>query len=141
MVNCNDIIKLFKSGKLLENDITTQWKYFIEEQWVKDLIQSEHPNYNLGYPILGFKYEVGHFLDWHTDDMYDNTNNIVMTGGMVLNNDYGGGIFEFEDGTILDQTPGKVFEMKRDVLHRVTKITKGVRYSLHYKLEKLQTLI
>ena len=30
-----------------------------------------------------------------------------MTGGIVLNDDYEGGIFEFEDGTTLDQTPGK----------------------------------
>ena len=43
MVNCNDIIKLFKGGKLLRNNITTQWKYLI--QWVNDLIQSKHPNY------------------------------------------------------------------------------------------------
>jgi len=141
MVNCNDIIKLFKGGKLLRNNITTQWKYLIKEQWVNDLIQSKHPNYTLAYPILGFKYEVDHFLDWHTDDMYDKGNNVVMTGGMVLNDDYEGGVFEFEDGTTLNQTPGKVFEMRRDVLHRVTKITKGVRYSLHYRLEKLPTLI
>ena len=29
---------------------------------------------------------------------------VLMTGGMVLNDNYEGGIFEFKDGTTLDQT-------------------------------------
>ena len=53
---------------------------------------------------------------------------------MVLNNDYDGGVFEFGDGSILNQTPGKSFEMSRNIQHRVTEITSGVRYSLHYGL-------
>lgn len=138
MVNCNDIIKLFKGGKLLKNNITTQWKYIIREGWVNNLIQSNHPNYDLIYPIIGYKYEVGHYLDWHTDDMY--AQGVAMTGGMVLNDNYEGGIFEFKDGTTLDQTPGKVFEMRRDIWHRVTKITKGTRYSLHYKLRERESI-
>ena len=138
MVNCNDIIEVLKNGKLLDNQQQRSWKYIIREGWVNNLIQSKHPNYDLIYPIIGFKYEVGHFLDWHTDDMY--AQGIAMTGGMVLNDDYEGGIFEFKDGTILDQTPGKVFEMRRDIWHRVTKITKGTRYSLHYKLREIQSI-
>ena len=31
--------------------------------------------------------------------------------------------------------------MRRDVLHRVTEITKGTRYSLHYRLQEEKTYI
>jgi len=75
---CRRIIELFVDGIYLDNKITRQWKYIIDEDWV----------------------------------------------------------YEFEDGSILNQTPGKSFEMSRSILHRVTEITSGVRYSLHYGLNK-----
>ena len=96
------------------------------------MVQSQYPNYILQQPIVGFKYVVGDFINY-TDDIES------MTGGIVLNDDYEGGIFEFEDGTTLDQT--RSFEMRRDVLHRVTEITKGTRYSLHYRLQEEKKLI
>ena len=142
MVNCEKILNtIFTEGRghLVKNDITRQWKITITEKWVYDMVQSQHPNYILQQPVVGFKYVVGDFLHWHTDDMY--AKGMTMTGGIVLNDDYEGGIFEFEDGTTLDQTPGKAFEMRRDVLHRVTEITKGTRYSLHYRLQEEKKLI
>jgi hypothetical protein len=142
MVNCEKILNtIFTEGRghLVKNNITRQLKITITEKWVYDMIQSQHPNYILQQPIVGFKYVVGDFLHWHTDDMYGK--GMDMTGGIVLNDDYEGGIFEFEDETTLDQTPGKAFEMRRDVSHRVTEITKGTRYSLHYRLHKEKKLI
>ena len=47
---------------LVKNDITRQWKITITEKWVYDMVQSQHPNYILQQPIVGFKYVVGDFL-------------------------------------------------------------------------------
>jgi len=132
MENCKKIIELFRDGEYINNTITKQWKYIINEEWVYDWVASHHEKYKLVGKIIGFKYQVGDYLDWHKDNQYGR--NIDMTGGIVLNSDYEGGLFEFDDGSFLDQTIGNSFEMSRDVLHRVTEITKGVRYSLHYKL-------
>ena len=129
---CKQIIELFVDGIYLDNKITKQWKYIIHEDWVRDWVKSNHPNYKLGDVIMGFKYELGDYLGWHRDNTYSQAYD--KTGGVVLNNDYNGGLFEFEDGSILNQTPGKSFEMSRSIKHRVTKITSGVRYSLHYGL-------
>jgi hypothetical protein len=129
---CLSIIELFKNGIYIDNSITKQWKYLIDEEWVYDWVASHYEKYELVGKIIGFKYQVGDYLDWHMDNQYNT--NIAMTGGIVLNSDYEGGLFEFDDGSILDQTPGKSFEMSRNILHRVTEVTKGTRYSLHYKL-------
>ena len=132
MDHCKQIIELFVDGIYLDNKITKQRKYIIHEAWVYDWVKSKHPKYNLDGKIIGFKYEIGDYLEWHRDNQY--SQRYYKTGGVVLNSDYEGGVFEFENGLILDQTPGKSFEMSRNIQHRVTEITSGVRYSLHYGL-------
>ena len=141
MVNCKDILSLFNDSFVtrLENSITKQHKYRITDTNTVDWLMSHHPGYTLAGAVIGFKYETGDYLDWHKDSMYSKKANL--TGGVVLNDDFTGGAFELENGVYIDQTPGKVFTLGRNILHRVTKIQSGTRYSLHYNLLSEGTLI
>ena len=141
MVNCSYILNLFDDSKSIriENKLTHQTKYVISDKSVEELILRYHPGYELIGKVLGFKYTTGDFLGWHKDNTYRKEANL--TGGVVLNDKFTGGKFELKNGTYIDQTPGEVFTLGRNILHRVTKIKSGTRYSLHYSLLSKSELI
>lgn len=80
------------------------------------------------------KYDVGEYYDWHTDS--DNQNKHRYCSIVIqLNDDYEGGDLEFkninENETLrFERGAGNLFIFFSDILHRVTPITSGVRYSL-----------
>lgn len=86
--------------------------------------------------------------DWHADQRslpYDKNVDMLLRGkirkisfSVLLNEDYDGGNFEFETGlphekernTILTPSTGCAIVFPSFMYHRVTPVTKGVRYSL-----------
>lgn len=138
MIKLHNIIDIINKdeGIIIDNKMQYVKKVIIDDERLIEYINNSHPEFILSGSVLGFKYEIGGFLDWHRDDMYGK--GYDMTGGIVLNDNYTGGVFQYEDGTVQDQTVGKPFTLTRTILHRVTKITSGNRYSLHYKLNSIK---
>ena len=84
-------------------------------------------------PITLLIYEKGDFFTEHSDKIYATG---ILSGGYLLNDEYKGGNF-IVDGKKLEVGVGELFTYGRDVLHEVTEITDGVRYSLHFFIDKL----
>ena len=134
--------------------------YFTSEQWLYDLIwpymleANKRSGWNLDIsaaePMQITRYRKGGFYEWHKDgnsdslSAYDKPENEFLHGkvrklslSLVLNDDFEGGDLEFcsygeEKSTI---TPIKLMEgdmifFTSGMEHRVTPVTKGVRYSL-----------
>ena len=134
--------------------------YFTTEQWLYDLIwpymleANERSGWNLDISgaeaIQISRYKKGGFYKWHRDGVsdslsaYDQPNNPLMHGNvrkmsvsLMLNNDYEGGGFEFcgyNQGecviTPIELKRGDMIFFTSGMEHRVTPVTKGVRYSL-----------
>jgi PKHD-type hydroxylase len=92
-------------------------------------------------PLQLSKYTVGEKYSWHMD--YDHKEQArKLTFNVVLNDDYEGGEFQFSWGSpsapyrkrvIKEEamkTPGRIVVFPSYYYHRVTPVTKGVRYSL-----------
>lgn len=133
---CEDIIEVLNNLKhtRLDNEMQGVDKLIVTNDWIHNLLSKYHVNYIISGPILGFRYHENDFLNWHRDDMYSKT--ASLTGGVFLNIDYKGGLFEFKDGTIQPQILGQPFTITRTILHRVSPVLSGTRFSLHYKLLK-----
>lgn len=96
--------------------------------------------YNIDkYENLQFgKYEVGNFYDWHRDsiDQFESPMTRKLSATVVLSDSdsYEGGAFEFFNGIEKPirpiQSKGTVIIFDSQDWHRITKVTKGVRYSL-----------
>jgi len=83
------------------------------------------------------KYEVGDFFDWHCDLQEDSTDMTrKLSATLILSdpNSYEGGVLEFFAGTNQPikppQNKGTIIIFDSREWHRVTKVTKGIRYSL-----------
>ena len=97
------------------------------------------------------RYKIGGFITWHADgrsdslSAYDSPKNPFMHGNvrkismsLLLNDDYEGGEFEFsglakgecEITSIKNLKAGDMLFFTSGMEHRVTPVTKGVRYSL-----------
>ena len=81
------------------------------------------------------KYSVGEFYGEHRDFGQNNhlTRKLSLTVQLSDENDYEGGDLIFHGGSIEDKAPrgrGSVIVFDSRVYHEVTKVTKGVRYSL-----------
>lgn len=80
------------------------------------------------------EYNVGEGVDWHTDFPYFEKeppykNERRINFSILLNNSFEGGILEVNDKTL--NTPvGTVTFFDVNFNHRVTRVTKGTRYSL-----------
>ena len=99
-------------------------------------------DYDAPQMIQFAKYEVGSHYNWHRDTNID----ISKTGGATrkisitinLNDDYEGGDLEIDsEDRYWKATPratrsslGNICVFPSDTYHRVTKVTKGIRYSL-----------
>ena len=101
-------------------------------------------------PMQITRYKKGGFYKWHIDGFsdslsaYDKPENSFMHGKvrkisltLVLNNDFEGGDLEFSSGskgeceiTPIKANAGDMIFFTSGMEHRVTPVTKGVRYSL-----------
>ena len=120
-----------------------------EFEFVKDIIQSEikkiNSNYLLSDYITFLIYEKGDFFAEHSDGLGIPPNktkkhNTILSGGYLLNNDYEGGDFII-DGKKLNVDIGELFYFGRDTLHEITEVKSGIRYSLHFGIDKAKHLI
>jgi len=132
---CNRIISIIDSNEFvrLDNSIQSADKVVITDKWIIDLLSEYHIGYTIPGYIIGFRYHTNDYLGWHRDDMY--SKNANLTGGVFLNTNYEGGLFEFEDKTTQPQIAGLPFIITRTVVHRVQPVLSGTRYSLHYILK------
>lgn len=86
--------------------------------------------------ILGYsfnEYTKNNFLEWHADDA-ELTNGATITVVIELSNGYDGGIFEYKMDNIehsFEKGKGSMYIFDSEIVHRVTKITKGMRYSIN----------
>ena len=122
---------------------------WIEDQWVYDIIW---PFVFKANDKSGWKYRIdsseniqisrykeGDFYSWHKDGKEEQENRIrKLSMTVLLNDDYEGGEFQFanyseEKCNIHTPAPNKtgtVIVFPSDTEHRVTPVTKGIRYSL-----------
>ena len=136
----NDIRKsdiVWAADKWLQNTI---WPYMVaandQSGWKYDIREIEAMQIS--------RYRKGEFYNFHKDGKGDH---LVANGGFVrklsmtvlLNHDYEGGDFQFvqiNSGKLKIDTPefngkaGSVIVFPSDMEHRVTPVTKGIRYSL-----------
>ena len=77
------------------------------------------------------EYSKDHFYTWHND--YDTRNPEIKrlkTGIVLLNEDFEGGEFELEHYGKCDMKMGDSIWFDARLMHQVTPITEGIRYSL-----------
>lgn len=88
---------------------------------------------NLG-PYQFTKYSIGDFYEWHTDSDNDKNRNRHYSIVIQLNDDYEGGTLQLKDENQkeydLERGVGNLFIFDSNTIHRVTKLTSGIRYSL-----------
>ena len=131
-----------------------------DDQWLYDLVwpYMAHGNYDAGWrydiktaePTQITRYRKGGFYNWHWDgygdhlSAYDDSHNDFLRGyvrklsmSVILNNDFKGGDFEFVSYdkehckvTTIPAEAGSIILFPSSMEHRVTPVTKGIRYSL-----------
>jgi PKHD-type hydroxylase len=88
------------------------------------------------------KYEIGDYFDWHFDSNADIYKDRIYTIVIQLNDEYTSGDFQLmlENSITLKPGKGTMYMFPSSLLHRVTPIKTGVRYSLvsWLKLKKIQ---
>ena len=148
--------KWITSGTLAgEENVRENEVVWIRDQWVYDLVGPYMAKAN---DIAEWKYEIhssediqisrykeGDFYTWHRDGKGDHLSvykeayrvrKLSMT--VMLNDDYEGGEFQFANyseekcniHTPVPNKRGTVIVFPSDTEHRVTPVTKGIRYSL-----------
>ena len=119
-----------------------------EFDFVRDIINKDLQNINNDYrcanfdipkgavqgPITFMIYKKGDFITEHCDASSYGTG--ILSGGYLLNDEYKGGNFIL-DGKKLEVGVGELFTYGRDVLHEVKEVTSGIRYSLHFYVDKV----
>jgi len=93
----------------------------------KKITKKEYKNYELGIQFA--EYNAGQFYKWHDD------HNRVQSHSMILNDEFKGGDFVIrndEEGwkKTFKLGTGDVISFDSSLLHKVAKVTKGVRYAL-----------
>ena len=84
-------------------------------------------------PITLLIYKKGDFFGEHYDTSTYGSG--ILSGNYLLNDEYKGGNFIL-DGKKLEVGVGELFTYGREILHEVTEVTDGVRYSLHFVIVK-----
>ena len=155
---CNAIIEKYKNGEYKEAEVgdrcevntevrKTCVKWIPTESLINRAISSftvEANNKFFKYDISGAertqfaKYESGYFYDWHTDTsnpLEKETRKLTTIIQLSDPNDYEGGVFQFFKGMDSPESPpiekqGSVIVFDSREWHRLTEVTKGIRYSL-----------
>lgn len=121
-----------------------RWLNPVENRWVYDIIWQEAQKANALFqfdvvsmwdPIQLAIYDAdeGGFFRWHTDTLpSDLTRKISITCPLNDDSEYEGGALEFNGGAIQrpPQAAGSPIMFPSWLLHRVTPVTRGKRYSL-----------
>ena len=148
------------NGELESSDVrVSDIKWLKDSRWMLDLIAPyiEHANIKSEwrFDVRGIsqlqltRYKEGGFYNWHSDGFGDHTavrqygddpNKYVkkLSATVLLNDDYEGGEFQFCSYAKTEHvisTPefnniGSVIVFPSFIRHRVTPVTKGIRYSL-----------
>jgi len=113
-----------------------------EFYFVRDIINKDIQNIDKGFCCAEFItfliYEKGDFFGEHSDGEYaapKHRQSGVLSGGYLLNDEYKGGNF-IVDGKKLEVGVGELITFGREILHEITEVTDGIRYSLHFSIEK-----
>ena len=119
---------------------------FIEFYYLRDVINNDIKKINTNYQCSSFinllVYEVGDYFNPHTDaqySIYDDKHPTVLSGGYLLNDEFEGGDFLIE-GIPLNAKIGELFTFSRNIVHEITPVTKGMRYSLHFAVDTNETI-
>ena len=135
------------------DDIRKSDIVWINDQWIYELIwpymKTANEQAEWKYDIVAAescqvtRYIKDGFYTWHKDGMgshnevYDNPDNEFRHGNtrklsmsIILNSDYEGGAFEFVDEEVTDLGTGSIIVFPSFLMHKVSPVTKGVRYSL-----------
>tara|TARA_B100000749_G_scaffold276371_1_gene263452 strand:- start:469 stop:1041 length:573 start_codon:yes stop_codon:yes gene_type:complete len=136
------------------NNVRKSEVVWIRDQWVYDLIwgymMTANESGGWNYNIVGAencqvtRYPKGGYYAYHKDglgshlDTHNDPNNKILHGNcrklsmsIFLNSDYEGGDFEMdEEDKIPRFEEGSIIVFPSFLKHRVTPVTKGVRYSL-----------
>jgi len=155
----NKILDLYHSNDYSE--VVKKWKppcvpnksnhwLYLEElrefDFVRDIInrdlQSVDERYICGEFFTLLIYKKGDFFSKHNDKSPDSglldeeEVKLSLSGGYYLNDNYTGGDFIL-GGKRLESNIGEIFIFGRDVLHEVTEVTDGMRYTLHFGVEMI----
>ena len=138
MENYSSDNRKYKRNLLFERDKGNNWVW----KSVDNLIKSNlGENYFLSTWLIGLRYDKNDFFTEHRDG--EGTANRYLSGGIELSdeNSYRGGIYVLK-GSNSRSKQGELFTHDPYVLHEITKVTKGTRYSLHFCIgKKPDTLI
>ena len=154
----NKILEVYHSKDYTEkiirwrySDISNSWlslTKFKEFDFVRDIINKDLQNIDTDYrcsefeassgvgnqgPITLLIYKKGDFFGEHYDTSTYGSG--ILSGNYLLNDEYKGGNFIL-DGKKLEVGVGELFTYGREILHEVTEVTDGVRYSLHFVIVK-----
>lgn len=127
----------FKRCKTLELSLFTEFDF------IKTLINKELKSIDKNYEVSEFitllKYQTGDFFDKHTDASSYKSAKIhtILSGGYLLNQNYDGGDFII-NSTKLNVGIGELFTFGRTEPHEVTKVTNGIRLSIHFAVNSLK---
>ena len=108
---------------------TTQWFFDL----VSEFLSTEYPNNKIknGNFFYAHEFFTGGKFTKHVDK--DRQNDWSLIVGATLNSDYEGGkLLTYNPKGELATTPGELYKMDSSILHEVTEITKGTRYSFVY---------
>jgi PKHD-type hydroxylase len=127
--------------KIRQSDIV-----WVNDEWIYDLVM---PYMFTANERAGWKYNIvsaeecqitrytpGEFYTWHKDglgshkEVYDNGNTRKITISVTLNSDFEGGELQFHGLTTHTLEAGSIVVFPSFLDHRVTPVTKGIRYSL-----------
>lgn len=132
-----------KESSILNNDIRDTTVTFMPPHSVIGCILNTHllniNAFQWNYDVravqdiqIGHYKEGGHY-DWHIDTTYPDENNVQRKLSAVLmlsdENDYEGGLLEIKDIELPKLKQGTIVIFPSYMLHRVTKVTKGNRFT------------
>ena len=133
-------------SKIFDDRIRQSDIVWVNDEWIYDLVM---PYMLTANEQAGWKYNIvsaeecqitrytpGEFYTWHKDglgshkEVYDNGNTRKITISVTLNSDFEGGELQFHGLTTHTLEAGSIVVFPSFLDHRVTPVTKGIRYSL-----------
>ena len=145
---CNKVIESFCSNDIMENFHNNNRKYkrnLLYEKdkknsWVWESVNNLikvnlGDNHYLSTWLIGLRYDEGDYFLEHKDGY--GTGDRYLSGGIELSaeDEYEGGIYTIE-GKNKRYNQGVLFVHSPFMVHEITKVTKGTRYSLHFCVSK-----
>lgn len=104
----------------------TQWFFDL----ISDFLKTNYPNNTVNNREYFYihKFEEGHRFGKHIDK--DRMDEWVLVVGAILNSEFEGGrLITYNPDGELATKAGEIYKMDASILHEVTEVTSGVRYS------------